>query len=134
MKKTGQFKQLLALILAGALTVGSVGTPVFGADFGDTVVETVAEEETLDANVSEETDDATVEGSDAGAVSDDTAVSEDNLNSSVESYTVMLDANGGYFENEWDDTLNESVERTEVLNKVIPVGGTSWTVSENRTG
>ena len=34
---------------------------------------------------------------------------------------------GGYFANEWDDTLNESVERTEILNKVIPVGGTVTT-------
>ena len=43
MKKTGRWKQLLALILAGALTVGSVGTSVFGAEFGDTTIEVTAE-------------------------------------------------------------------------------------------
>ena len=42
----------------------------------------------------------------------------------VESYTVTLDANGGHFVNEWDDVLNEKLEETEILNKVIPVGGT----------
>ena len=42
----------------------------------------------------------------------------------TESYTVTLDANGGYFENEWDDVLGESIERTEILNKVIPIGET----------
>ena len=127
MKKTGRLKQLMALILAGALTAGSVGTPVFGADFGDTSIEVAAEEEAAaaeEAEATEETDNSAAEESGDGAVSDDAAVPEDNSDSNVEAYTVTLDANGGYFANEWDDTLNESVERTEILYKVIPVGGT----------
>ena len=47
-----------------------------------------------------------------------------NIVDEVTSYIVTLDANGGYFENEWDDVLGESFEITEVLNKAIPVGGT----------
>ncbi|MBE6002034.1 MAG: hypothetical protein E7239_11780, partial [Sarcina sp.] len=141
MKKTGRLKQLLALLLAGALTVGSVGTPVFGADFGDTAIEASAEEavaeeiteeadsaavedEVLDGGVSEKTDNVAAGESGAGAVSGDTAVPEDNEDSNVETYSVTLDANGGYFANEWDDVLNEFVERTEILNKVIPAGET----------
>ena len=119
MKKTVRLKQLLALILAGALTVGSVGTPVFGADFGDTVVESVAEDEALDGGVS---DGAAEEGSGAGAIaeSEDMDVSEE---SNVEEYTVTLDANGGYFANEWDDAVGDYVERAEVIEKKIPVDG-----------
>ena len=42
----------------------------------------------------------------------------------VQYYTVTLDANGGYFENEWDDAVGDYVERAEVIGKQIPVGGT----------
>ena len=124
MKKTGRLKQLLALILAGALTVGSVGTPAFGADFGDTAIEAAAEEEAVaeEAEATEENDSSAAEESGAGEESEDAAAPEDNSDSNVEAYTVTLDANGGYFVNEWDDILNESVERAEILNKVIPAG------------
>ena len=122
MKKTDRLKQLMALILAGALTAGSVGTPVFGADFGDTAIEVAAEEEAVAEEITEETDNTATEESAAGNVSDDAAVAEDNLDTNVESYTVTLDANGGYFANEWDDTLNEFVDSTEVLTKNIPAG------------
>lgn len=91
MKKTGRLKQLMALILAGALTAGSVGTPVFGADFGDTSIEVAAEEEAAaaeEAEATEETDNSAAEESGDGAVSDDAAVPEDNSDSNVEAYTV----------------------------------------------
>ena len=42
----------------------------------------------------------------------------------ITTYTVTLDANGGYFENEWDDVPGDYIESTEILNKQIPVGGT----------
>ena len=133
MKKTGRLKQLMALILAGALTAGSVGTPVFGADFGDTAIEvaaeeeavaeeiteeadnTAAEDEALDGSKSEEADDAEAEESDAGEVSDDAAVPEDNEDSNIEAYTVTLDANGGYFVDEWDDIKNCYADNVEIL-------------------
>jgi len=168
MKKTGRSKQLLALILAGALTVGAVGTPVFGADFGDTAIEvsaeeeavaeeiteeadntaaedealdgskseeadnTAAEDEALDGSVSEEANDAEAEESDAGEVSDDAAVPEDNEDSNIEAYTVTLDANGGYFVDEWDDIKNCYADNVEILSKNIPIGGavTSFPVRE----
>ena len=122
MKKTGRLKQLMALILAGALTAGSVGTPVFGADFGDTVIEVAAEEEAVaeEAEATEETDNSAAEESGDGGMS------EDNEDSNFETYTVTLDANGGYFANEWDDTVGDHVERAEVIEKPIPVG---WTVT-----
>ena len=49
------------------------------------------------------------------------------LPETASSYIVTLDANGGYFENEWDDLLNESLESTEVINKAVPIGGTVTT-------
>ena len=42
----------------------------------------------------------------------------------ITTYMVTLDANGGYFENEWDDVPGDYIESTEILNKQIPVGGT----------
>ena len=79
MKKTGRLKQLMALILAGALTAGSVGTPVFGADFGDTAIEVAAEEEAVaeEAETTEETDNSAAEDSGDGALSEDAAVPEE---------------------------------------------------------
>ena len=52
----------------------------------------------------------------------DTAEIADTVDDPASSFTVTLDANGGYFVNEWDDVLGEYVDRTEILNKVIPVG------------
>lgn len=48
--------------------------------------------------------------------------SDQTIEDTVISYTVTLDANGGHFENEWDDALRELLETTEILTKVIPVG------------
>ena len=42
----------------------------------------------------------------------------------VTSYTVTIDANGGYFVKEWDDALNEVLETAETVTKLIPIGGT----------
>lgn len=42
----------------------------------------------------------------------------------VTSYTVTLDANGGYFVNEWDDSIGDYVEQAEVVVKQIPVAET----------
>ena len=39
-------------------------------------------------------------------------------------YTVTLDANGGFFENEWDDALGDTIQQAEVVEKHIPVDGT----------
>ena len=39
-----------------------------------------------------------------------------------EKYKIVLDANGGYFEREWDDLREEYVEKEEIVNKVIAAG------------
>ncbi|MDO5138445.1 MAG: hypothetical protein Q4D71_08315, partial [Oscillospiraceae bacterium] len=46
----------------------------------------------------------------------------DDEDEKIEQYTVTLDAKGGFFVNEWDDILNESVEKAEIINKVIYPG------------
>lgn len=77
MKKTGRLKQLMALVLAGALTVGSIGIPAFGADFGDTAIEVSAEEEAGAEETTGETDNSAAEEAGAGALSEDAAVPEE---------------------------------------------------------
>ena len=42
----------------------------------------------------------------------------------VQYYTVTLDANGGYFENEWDDSIGDYTQQAEVVEKQVPVDGT----------
>ena len=42
MKKTGRARQVLAIVLAGMLAMGSVSGPVFGAETGETAAETAA--------------------------------------------------------------------------------------------
>ena len=42
----------------------------------------------------------------------------------VQYYTITLDANGGYFENEWDDSIGDYAQQAEVVVKQIPVDGT----------
>ena len=51
-------------------------------------------------------------------------------------YTVTLDANGGYFENEWDDSIGDYTRQAEVVEKHIPVEGTvvSFPVSVDQDG
>lgn len=39
-------------------------------------------------------------------------------------YTVTLDANDGYFENEWDDAIGDYVSRVELVEKHVFVDGT----------
>ena len=110
MKRAKHFTcRILAVMMAGALTVSIFPMPAFGAgydvDFGD--IEGTSNIETVE-----------VESGAADATNDETAYAD-----TATSYTVTLDANGGYFENEWDDVLGEQAERAEVLNKVIPAGG-----------
>ena len=39
-------------------------------------------------------------------------------------YTVTLDANGGFFENEWDNSIGDYAQQAEVVEKHVPVDGT----------
>lgn len=79
--------------------------------------ETSGVEEALEAGVTELPD---------GTFADTTQIPAEE--EAVTSYTVTLDANGGYFANEWDDSIGDYVEQAEVVVKQIPVGGTVTTV------
>ncbi len=104
MKKVIRFtSRMLALLLAGSLTVGCLSVSAFGASEDCSTVSEITVEK-----VKEE----------------DTVSSLADAADTILSYTVTLDANGGYFVNEWDDVLGDYFERTEILNKVIPAGGT----------
>ena len=107
--------RIAAMFLSGLLVVGAVpGTVLaseFPADTGQTS-ETAAEdmEDTLSEEMSTE------------ELGEDTALQGEEA--AEQYYTVTLDANGGYFENEWDDAIGEIVEQAEVISKQISVGGT----------
>ncbi|MBE6006202.1 MAG: hypothetical protein E7238_03460 [Sarcina sp.] len=78
-------------------------------------------QEELDTNVSEDLNDSRDEAADGISAEQDT-VENDVADVAMTLYTVTLDANGGYFVNEWDDVLGKAVETTEILNKSIPEG------------
>ena len=124
-------KRLTALLLSGMLVIGSAHVGGFAAELGKTsepaVEETAAEEAVateeavgdtaVPVGATEAPAEEAVEDQDAPGATD---VPEEEI---AQYYTVTLDANGGYFANEWDDAVSDYVERTEILNKVIPVGG-----------
>ena len=111
MKTVKRFtSRMLAVLLAGTLTVGGMSVSAFGAEEDSGTASEIAAEK-----VKEE----------------DTVSSPADAADAISSYTVTLDANGGYFANEWDDVLEEYLERTEILNKVIPAGGTVSTCPVN---
>ncbi len=134
-KVKGLTNRLAAMFLSGLLVVGAVPGTVLAseipadtgqtseipADTGQTseipaymgqTLETEAEDmgKTLSEEVSAE------------GFSEDAALQQEEA--AVQYYTVTLDANGGYFENEWDDSICEVVEQAEVISKQVPVGGT----------
>lgn len=144
MKRIKQFtSRMLAVMLAGTVAIGSVSVTAFGAeDVGSTVaaaeefsVEEGTEEGVVEPSSAETVDEEMMTESSSAEVVDGQGVSESPdaafadtsemaaEEAAVTSYTVTLDANGGYFANEWDDVLNETLEKTEVLNKIVPVGG-----------
>ena len=99
--------RMLAIMLAGALTVGNLSVSAFGTEIDVTVADT--SEMAAEEVVSE---------------AEDTVIEEVIDSEAVTSYTVTLDANRGYFENEWDDAIGEYSEQTEVVERHIPVDGT----------
>ena len=116
-KLTGFTKQISAMLLSGILVIGSVSGSVFAAstdaDSGQT------------SEIAEEmfTEDTSEEPAAAGEnYSEETSAEE----AAVQYYTVTLDANGGYFENEWDDSIGDYAQQAEVIEKHIPVG---WAVA-----
>ena len=127
MKKVkGLTKRLAAMVLSGLLVIGAVPGTVLASespeDLGQTA-ETAAEDIGNTSEVSaEEMGDTLSEEVSAEGFSEDAALQGEEA--AVEYYTVILDANGGYFENEWDDSIGEIVEQAEVISKQIPAHGT----------
>ena len=137
-------KRITAMLLSGMLVIGSVHGSVFAAstdvDPGQIseIAEEVFDEESSDTPAGAGEPTQVEETSEAPAGTGETAQVEDtseapaaagesypeDVSAEVQYYTVTLDANGGYFENEWDDALSETVEKVEVVEKQIPVDGT----------
>ena len=118
MKKVkGITNRIVAMLMSGMLAVGAVPGTVLAsenqADIGQT--------SEIAAEVPEVPGGADSEEVSAEAYSEDAVAQE--VESEAQYYTVILDANGGYFENEWDDVLGETVEKAEVVEKHIPVDG-----------
>ena len=107
-KLTGFTKRITAMLLSAILVIGLASGSVFGAstdgDLGQTS-EVVVEDISSEEDVNEEPMNAAAE-------------------EPVQYYTVTLDANGGYFENEWDDAIGDYIIQAEVVEKHIPIDGT----------
>ena len=101
-KFTGFTKRLTAMLLSGMLAIGSASGSVHATE--------IQEDPTKIPEIAEE------------------VLAEDQSDAHAEEvakyYTVTLNANGGCFVNEWDDSIGDYVEQAEVIKKQIPVGGT----------
>ena len=138
MKRIKRFaNRMLAVMLAGTLTAGSLSLSVYGAeDAGSTAVpeteilyDEANEDRMTESSPTEEiSEEVMTETSEGGFWDASESAAEDDA---VVSYTITLDANGGYFADEWDDVLDKKLENTGILNKIIPVGGTVSTVPVN---
>ena len=114
MKKMKYFTaKVLAVILAGALTAGSLSVSAFGAEESPGIADT-SEMEIEDLDSADPSDPADTVPSDSDTSGDDDADDAEMI------YTVTLDANGGYFEDVWDDVLEEYVDRAEIIKKFRP--------------
>ena len=114
------------MFLSGLLVIGAVPGTVLASespeDLGQTA-ETAAEDTgQTSETAAEEMGDTLSEEVSAEGFSEDAALQGEEA--AVQYYTVTLDANGGYFENEWDDAIGEIVEQAQIVNKQVPVGGT----------
>ena len=142
-------KRITAMLLSGMLVIGSVPSSVFAAstdvDPGQTseIAQEVFEEESSELPMSDgemaESEDASEVPMGAGGTAESEEASEDPVGAGetaekasaeeeAQYYTVTLDANGGYFENEWDDAIGDYVQQAEVIEKHISVGGNIATV------
>ena len=138
-------KRITAMLLSGMIIFGSApGSALAASTDADPaqtseIVEEVYEEESSELPMSDgemaESEDASEapvsvgETSETAETSETPADVEESLSEEASAeeaqyYTVTLDANGGYFENEWDDAIGDYAQLAEVVEKHIPVGGT----------
>ena len=136
-------KRITALLLSGMLAIGSASGSVYAAaaDVDPGLTSEVAEEVFTEEETSEATE-VPAEFNQASEVAEEvfreegtaenteTPVNPDQIpeaapqEEAVTSYTVTLDANGGYFANEWDDSIGDYAQKAEVISKLVPVDGT----------
>ena len=120
-------KRLTTMLLSSMLIIGSAPVVVFATDIQEDLGQTSEISEEVPA---EEATEESFETVDAGAEAIDGDIAEaiEEASSSSEEgteyNTITLDANGGYFVNEWDEATGDYVEKAEVIEKQIPVGGT----------
>ena len=117
-------KRFLAFMLAAMLAVGSLQMPTIAGEYvstEETVEASDGSEEYYNADAQDSADGTDTQEKEAAAI-------PEGIGDAITSYTVTLNANGGYFEDEWDDVLGEAVESTEVISKIIPVGGAVTTL------
>ena len=116
MKKINRLpNRMTSIILVLILVMGLAPMWVCGTEIGENTGQTtdVIIEDLEEGDSTEEaTEDSTVQNTDTVALEEETVVS----------YSVTLDANGGFFINEWDDVLAQVIEKSDVLNRTIPAG------------
>ena len=121
-------KRITAMLLSGMLVIGSAPCSVFAAstdvDPGQTseIAEEMFTEDTSEELVAGGETSEIEETSEAPASTGD--LTEDASAEESQYYTVTLDANGGYFGREWDDSIGDYAQQAEVVEKHIPVDGT----------
>ena len=113
-----KWKQLLVVMLAAVLTLGALQRPVIASEDTGAVVETPGSTEMGTEEDLSGTETGSVELLEEGVRADNTA------GEAAAEFVVTLDANGGCFIDAWDDELNGTVERAEVLHRIIPAGET----------
>ncbi|MDO5138597.1 MAG: leucine-rich repeat protein, partial [Oscillospiraceae bacterium] len=106
-------KRITAMLLSGMLVIGSAPCSVFAAS---TDVDPGQTSEIAEEMFTEDTSEAPASTADL--------TEEASAEEEAQYYTVTLDANGGYFENEWDDSIGDYAQKAEVINKLVPVDGT----------
>ena len=135
-KLIGMTKQAAAVLMAMLLVIGSASGSIYASetDTGPGMAAEaeaenpgtgLAEEETGDrSDLSADSVGISVESYSEEAAEIPEVLGEAEEEDAKEYFTVTLDANGGYFENERDDVTGGYVEYAEVVDKLIPVGGT----------
>ena len=122
---TGLTKVLTAMLLSGMLIMGSASGSVYASE-RNVDSKQISEVAVEDAFSKEEYIDMSESEIPVNLVEISEESSSEEMNNPLEEaddyYTVTLDANGGYFVNEWDDSLSDYVEQAEVIHKLIPIG------------
>ncbi|SDK74018.1 repeat domain (List_Bact_rpt), partial [Sarcina sp. DSM 11001] len=122
-------KRITAMLLSGMLVIGSAPCSVFAAS---TDVDPGQTSEIAEEMFTEDTSEELVAGGETSEIEDTSEApastadltEEASAEEEAQYYTVTLDANGGYFENEWDDSIGDYAQKAEVINKLVPVDGT----------